>query len=74
MKNKDVHKLLAGSITFVLVLGIISPVYAGLGPSPDIPSINMAQVQDDGNIVDLKFGHLPQSQNHQIVQSHLVME
>jgi len=51
MKNKDVHKLLAGSITFVLVLGITIPAYAGNG----LPSINMAQVQDNGNIIDLEI-------------------
>jgi len=51
MKNKDVHKLLASSVTFVLVLGIISPAYAGNG----LPPIDMAQVQDNGNIVDLEI-------------------
>ncbi len=51
MKNKDVHKLLAGSIAFVLVFGITIPAYAGNG----LPPINMAQVQDNGNIVDLEI-------------------
>jgi len=51
MKNKDIHKLLAGSIAFVLVFGITIPAYAGNG----LPPINMAQVQDNGNIVDLEI-------------------
>lgn len=50
MKNKDVHKLLVGSITFVLVLGITIPAYAG---GISIPSIDSAKVQDNGNIIDL---------------------
>ena len=33
MKNNDVNKLLISSITFALVLGIISPAYAGNGPN-----------------------------------------
>ena len=50
MKNKDLHKLLAGSITFVLVLGITIPAYAG---GISIPSIDSAKVQDNSNIIDL---------------------
>ena len=46
-----IGKLLAGSIAFVFVFGITISAYAGNG----LPPINMAQVQDNGNIVDLEI-------------------